>query len=143
MYGYSLDDDITDKFEFYYQEGKPFLKVLDKTIKKVNQTVKVLPDHLKKVSDKVVSTADYTKSIGIIINLNSDHFPFFKIEIVSGIRNKDENTFKGKIESLDTSKYIDLNPFAPEDRSVANAAKKLQEAEINKFITKNSPFGDL
>ena len=36
LYGYSLDDYIEDKFEFTYQEGKPFLKVLDNKIQKLN-----------------------------------------------------------------------------------------------------------
>ena len=35
MYGYSLQDDLTGKFEFSYKEGKPFLKLLDPTIRKV------------------------------------------------------------------------------------------------------------
>jgi hypothetical protein len=35
IYGYSLDDDLTGKFEFTYKDGKPFLKVLDTTIKRV------------------------------------------------------------------------------------------------------------
>ena len=34
-YGYSLEEDLTDKFEFIYKEGKPYLKVLDSSIKKV------------------------------------------------------------------------------------------------------------
>jgi non-specific serine/threonine protein kinase len=38
LYGYSLSDDLTGKFEFYYKDDKPFLKVLDQTIKKVNET---------------------------------------------------------------------------------------------------------
>jgi non-specific serine/threonine protein kinase len=32
LYGYSLSDDLTGKFDFYYQDGKPFLKVLDTCI---------------------------------------------------------------------------------------------------------------
>ena len=38
IYGYSLDDDLSGKFEFIYKEGKPFLKVLDTTIKRVTPT---------------------------------------------------------------------------------------------------------
>src|SRR6201990_3106590 len=34
-YGYSLSDDLQGKFEFTYKEGKPFLRVLDTTIKRV------------------------------------------------------------------------------------------------------------
>jgi len=35
IYGYSLNDDLKGKFEFIYKEGKPFLKVLDPSIKRV------------------------------------------------------------------------------------------------------------
>ena len=35
LYGYSLEDDIKGKFEFTYADGKPFLRVLDSSIKRV------------------------------------------------------------------------------------------------------------
>lgn len=35
VYGYSLNDELTGKFEFVYKEGKPFLRVLDSSIKRV------------------------------------------------------------------------------------------------------------
>ncbi len=35
LYGYSLEDDITGKFEFTYKDDKPFLRVLDTSIKRV------------------------------------------------------------------------------------------------------------
>src|SRR6202022_5050911 len=34
-YGYSLSDDLKGKFEFTYKEGKPFLRLLDPSIKRV------------------------------------------------------------------------------------------------------------
>jgi hypothetical protein len=34
-YGYSLNDNLEGKFEFTYKEGKPFLRVLDSSIKRV------------------------------------------------------------------------------------------------------------
>src|SRR5215510_8990362 len=38
-YGYSLKDDLKGKFEFAYKEGKPFLRVLDSSIKRVSAPV--------------------------------------------------------------------------------------------------------
>src|SRR5690606_12868743 len=35
-YGYSLADDLKGKFEFVFKDGKPFLRVLDSRIKRVN-----------------------------------------------------------------------------------------------------------
>src|SRR5688572_7883543 len=34
-YGYSLSDDLKGKFEFSYKDGKPYLRVLDASIKKI------------------------------------------------------------------------------------------------------------
>ena len=34
-YGYSLSDDLKGKFEFSYKDGKPFLRVLDASIKRI------------------------------------------------------------------------------------------------------------
>ena len=36
LYGYSLTDDLKGKFEFTYTDGKPFLRVLDTSIKRVS-----------------------------------------------------------------------------------------------------------
>lgn len=143
LYGYSLEDDLTDKFEFYYKDSKPFLKVLDKNIKKVNQTEKVLPPHLQKPTEKVSSPADFTKSIGVVLNLNHATFPYFNMEVIEGKKAKATNKFSGSMSVVDTGKYVNLNPYSPDDRAVVNATKKIQDAEINKYITKNSPFGDL
>ena len=35
-YGYALTDDLKGKFEFAYKEGKPYLRVLDTSIKRIN-----------------------------------------------------------------------------------------------------------
>ena len=35
-YGYTLSDDLKGKFEFAYKEGKPYLRVLDMSIKRIN-----------------------------------------------------------------------------------------------------------
>ena len=36
QYGYALSDNLKGKFEFSYNKGKPFLRVLDPTIKRIN-----------------------------------------------------------------------------------------------------------
>ncbi|TMS65520.1 hypothetical protein, partial [Pseudoalteromonas sp. S1941] len=38
LYGYSLEDDLDGKFEFTYADGKPFLRLLDTSIKRVTVT---------------------------------------------------------------------------------------------------------
>ena len=43
IYGYSLTDDLSGKFEFIYKEGKPFLTLLDPSIKRVAQSATPSP----------------------------------------------------------------------------------------------------
>lgn len=47
IYGYSLDDDLEGKFAFTYKEGKPFLKVLDTSIKRVTPPARRRPGRLR------------------------------------------------------------------------------------------------
>lgn len=143
LYGYSLEDDLTNKFDFFYKEGKPFLKVLDNSIKKVNPEEKRVPSYAELKEAKVASPADYKKSVGLVLNLNETQFPYFRIELIEGEKKKDGNDFIGLVCALDASKYLDLSIYSLEDRAVVNAAKKIQSAEINKYIARNSPFGDL
>ena len=43
IYGYSLKDDLTNKFEFAYENGRPFLRVLDNSIKRVATPTELAP----------------------------------------------------------------------------------------------------
>jgi non-specific serine/threonine protein kinase len=56
MYGYSLSDDIKGKFEFSYKDGKPFLRVLDTSIKRIN-TVAAPPSRPVVVQEEVFTEA--------------------------------------------------------------------------------------
>ena len=56
LYGYSLDDDLTDKFEFTYQEGRPFLRALDSSIKRVAAPLEAVAKS-KYFDQELVSTA--------------------------------------------------------------------------------------
>ncbi|MEZ5047379.1 MAG: DEAD/DEAH box helicase [Chitinophagaceae bacterium] len=140
LYGYSMDDDLTGKFEFYYQNEKPFLKVLDKNIKKVNTT---LQEKYTSHSSPAISKENYAKHIGLVINLNEQKFPNFSFEVIEGELGINESLFAGAITSLDTSKYIPLEKYTKEDREILSQVRKVQKPELEKFITKNSPFGSI
>jgi len=73
LYGYSLGDDLKNKFEFTYVNGKPFLKVLDANIKRVvasstSNDLRPRPAHLESVekSDEplVLEEIETPKKIG-------------------------------------------------------------------------------
>lgn len=141
LYGYSLSDDLTGKFEFYYQEEKPFLKVLDPSIKKVSVVVKQEP--IVEAIKPIVEKSDYLKRLGVVVNMQEPDYPFFAIDLVEGELTLDGNSFAGNISKVDTSKYIEPLHYTSNDRELLPIIRKLQKIEINRFIAKNSPFGDI
>ncbi|HYC29283.1 MAG TPA: helicase SNF2, partial [Chitinophagaceae bacterium] len=119
-YGYSLSDDLTGKFEFTYKEGKPFLRVLDTSIKRINPVEtarKKQPEPALVVPEPAEAEAEESapapgQKVGVVFNFNHNTFPGFQLEAISGETNDEQNSFVGKVEKLDLSKFVDLNTFA-------------------------------
>lgn len=141
LYGYSLADDLKGKFEFYYQDEKPFLKVLDPTIKKVSATVKHEP--VAEIVKPVIEKSHYQKRLGIVLNMQEEDYPYFNIDLVEGELALTGDEFAGNIVKVDTTKYIEPENYTPADREMLPIVRKLQKAEVNRFIAKNSPFGEI
>lgn len=149
LYGYSLKDDIEGKFEFTYKEGKPFLKVLDPGIKKINEPVikAPAPVYIKPVVKAVeadVAVAERpVKKLGIVFNLNSRNYPGFSVDCVIGESNEEENRFLGKVETIDLSKFVNNDTLGEEDKQLLQQLRKLHETEVNKYLNRNSPFSGI
>ncbi len=143
LYGYSLNEELDGKFEFIYKEGKPFLKVLDPSIKRVtpaiitgnNFTSSRKPEE---VADTVIALKH--KRVGIVFNANEKDFPFFSIDVVQGEFDDEDEKFIGNVEKLDLSKYINTDMFPDEGKLLIQQARKVQKVEINKYLNRNSPF---
>jgi SNF2 family DNA or RNA helicase len=133
-YGYSLSDDLDGKFAFSYVNGKPFLRVLDNSIKKVESPVLVTTQP----EEVAVS-----KRIGIVWNANEQLFPYCKIDLVSGEVNDAQTDFVSLVQKIDIRKYIDYYSYAESDREIIPAVRKLHETELNKYLSKNSPFAGI
>jgi non-specific serine/threonine protein kinase len=147
-YGYSLDDDLSGKFEWIYKEGKPFLKVIDPYIKRiaapVNQrhqpaeaieTMEEEPHFLNSENKRIVN-----KQITLVFNANEKLFPFVSIDVVQGEFDNEDRMFIGRLEKLDLSKFINTTDYADHDKQLLQQARKLQSSEINKYLNRNSPF---
>src|SRR5688572_859131 len=149
MYGYSLSDDIKGKFEFTYKDGKPFLRVLDTSIKRVNAPIAPPPKQVvvhEEVFTETLSkpeTPVITHRLGMVINFNKKNYPYFTIDAISGEADENADTFPGKVEKLDLSKYVEAENFNDEDKNLLNTIRKLQEQEISKYISRNSPFSGI
>jgi non-specific serine/threonine protein kinase len=136
QYGYSLKDDLTNKFTFTYENGKPFLRVLDPTIKKVSAPAKPVPAAVE------VQEPKDKQHLGIVIDPNVNWFPFVNIQLVAGDANDSKNGFVGSIDKLELTQYINPQHFADDARDLLPAVRKFTPEEILKYLKKNLPFGD-
>lgn len=156
IYGYSLEDDLTGKFEFTYQNGKPFLRVLDNTIQRINapSNTEIKP---KPVWDEpLINTTTYTPienittthinslqkssvKIGVVIS-HQTQYPFIQVEAVQGEPDEDFSKYLGKVEKFDLNKFINTEPFSEDDKILLQQIRKFLPTEVNKFLTRNSPF---
>ncbi|MES1215137.1 MAG: DEAD/DEAH box helicase [Bacteroidota bacterium] len=149
-YGYSLSDDLKGKFEFTYKDGKPFLRVLDTSIKRIAASAlptpkPVLVEEVEESSDddEATKTPAQRDLLGIVFNFNKKGYPRFTLDVVQGEPNDAGNGFTGKVEKLDLSKYVSTDAYSEKDKQLVTSIRKLQDAEINKYISRNSPFSGI
>lgn len=146
-YGYSLDDDLSGKFEFNYKDGKPYLRVLDPSIKRVASPTPLAKPALEKVAtveieEPAPKESIISKRLGVVFNFNKTSYPFFTIDLIEGEMDEEDN-FAGTVEKLELGKYINAEAYSDEDKNVLTLVRKLQDAEINKYVSRNSPFSGI
>ncbi|HVY75795.1 MAG TPA: SNF2-related protein [Puia sp.] len=146
VYGYSLSDDLSGKFEFTYKEGKPFLRVLDNTIKRISPVMQPL----RAVQEKEVMAEEIEPEVsgsslrlGVVFNFNHNAYPGFLLEAVAGESNEQQTGFVGKVEKLELGRFVNTDKFNEPDRQLVYALRKTQEQEVNKYLNRNSPFSGM
>jgi superfamily II DNA or RNA helicase len=151
-YGYSLTDDLSGKFEFAYKEGKPFLRVLDASIKRVATVpVPARPVIIPQQKEKEIIVREIeqeepslpSQRLGVVFNFNKKSYPHFTLDAVIGEPNASNDGFAGKVEKPDISRYVDTDKMPEEDKQLLTLLRKLQDTEINKYISRNSPFSGI
>ncbi|HVZ56311.1 MAG TPA: SNF2-related protein [Chitinophagaceae bacterium] len=155
-YGYSLQDDLAGKFEFSYKEGKPFLRVLDSSIKRVapagtglgGSTPRPAAPQRETVAEAEepavpVEVAAPRATVGVVFQFGQKSYPRFQVDAVRGETDDSGAAFAGKVEKLDLTKYLSLESYSERDRLLVTQLRKLQEPEINKYISRNSPFSGI
>ncbi|HMK04378.1 MAG TPA: SNF2-related protein [Ferruginibacter sp.] len=148
IYGYSLADDLSGKFEFTYKDGKPFLKVLDSSIKRVAAGTAVqrpvetfvVPEMPK---EEIAVAEQPAKKLGVVFNFNATLYPYFNVDVVQGDADDDNKKYVGKAEKLDLTKFVNTELFSEEDKQLLQQVRKLQGTEINKYLDRNSPFSGI
>ncbi|MEO7211008.1 MAG: SWIM zinc finger family protein, partial [Chitinophagaceae bacterium] len=140
LYGYSMEDDLKGKFEFSYVGGKPFLRILDTSIKRV-AAVSALAEvpQIAEVETDVLTEQNTVNKLAIVIRYDSTQYPFLQLNAVRGEMN-DDNTFINKPEHLDLSKFIQTEHFSDEEKKALSFLRKCLPMEVDRYLTRNSPF---
>jgi hypothetical protein len=147
-YGYSLTDDLKGKFEFTYKEGKPFLRVLDVSIKRVaplanNRSRMAEADMPVTIVSEEEKPVGIAQRLGLVFNFNHDPFPGFCLDAITGESNEEQSSYSGKVEKMDLTKFVNTDSFNEFDRQLVPSLRKMQVSEINKFLNRNSPFSGI
>ncbi len=147
-YGYSLSDDLKGKFEFAYKDNKPFLRVLDSSIKRIAPSAMGLkPKPMPVLSEVEVADEEETPKLAPmqlgLVFLQIEQYPFVIIESVQGEPNEERNAFSGKTEKIDLGKYINTEFFSEDDKMMVQQLRKLQPGEVSRYLNRNSPFSGI
>jgi len=147
LYGYSLTDDLTGKFEFTYTDGKPFLRVLDTSIKRIAPSATPLRPKPQVQPEVVVAEVEETGKtqyrIGVVISYNAHQYPYIQVDAVQGEVNEEGGAFLGKVEKLDLAKFINTEILVEEDKSLVQQLRKLLPGEVSRYLNRNSPFSGI
>ncbi len=145
LYGYSLSDDIKNKFEFVYKEGKPFLRVLDTSIKRVAQPAS--PPLRPVLQTSVVAEEEPLENkcltLGIVISYNPHNYPYIQIDAIQGEPNEESTGYNGKIEKIDIARFVNAEVFNENDKLLLQNIRKLLNPEVSRYLNRNSPFSGI
>ena len=153
LYGYTLEDDIKGKFEFTLKDGKPFLRVLDTSIKRV--VAPPQPLRPKPVEQPVVAAVSAEATVetpvaekpkvklGIVFSYNAHQYPYVQVDAVQGEPDDDLSSFAGKVEKLDLTKFINTEIFDENDKVLVQQLRKLLPGEVSRYLNRNSPFSGI
>ena len=140
LYGYNLTDDLAGKFEFIYKEGKPFLKVLDLDIKRVNAPVINKPQPTLTTILEAKLKSEVIKKAGVVFNASPNEYPFFSVDFIFGELDEVRKEYISKILKADLTKFVNIDGFTEEDKALFQLVRKMQSAEVGKYLNRNSPF---
>lgn len=150
VYGYNLDDDLEGKFEFSYKDGKPFLKVLDPSIRRIQTAVATESNAARSFTKQpeVVAPAPAmvettSRRMGLVFNFNARTYPGFVLNMLSGEANEEETDFVNRPEHTDLTRFVATDDLPEEDVQLLQIVRKLQDNEINKYLNRNSPFSGI
>jgi len=144
QYGYSLDDDLTGKFTFIYENGKPFLRVLDTSIQKV--TVSNAPPVVKPEGKPIQAIQPEiidNKHLVLILESKPKVFPFIVFHLAAAVPAEDKTHLLAPIEEIALNQFVNALRFREPERELLPIIRKFQDDELIKYLQKSMPFGDV
>lgn len=148
LYGYTLADDIKGKFEFTYTDGKPFLRLLDSSIKRVGLNIGLenkAPVYNSNVMEDKSANALIAPSLkmGLVITSLPKQYPNIQLEAVQGEANDSITKYVSKTAKLDLTKFINTEVFSEDDKMLLQQLRKFMPAEVSRYLNRNSPFSGI
>lgn len=153
LYGYSLSDDLKGKFEFTYTDGKPFLRVLDNSIKRVsnNAVTEQRPRSAESEPAPAITAATVVEEetgkaslkLGVVITGSEQQYPYVQLEAVQGEADEELSRYISKTVKLDLAKFINTEVFSEDDKMLLQQLRKLMPAEVSRYLNRNSPFSGI
>lgn len=141
QYGYSLDDNLKGKFTFTYENGKPFLRVLDTSIKKIS-LAGAPPKPVVAPQVEIPVLAQEQKRLGMVLDTSLTNFPYVDVMLIEGLTDEEGENYISKLEKLELTQYISPMRFREPERDLLDAARKLMPDKLIEYLKKNLPFGD-
>ncbi|GAC1439786.1 MAG: hypothetical protein NVSMB63_05430 [Sediminibacterium sp.] len=150
LYGYSLSDDLKGKFEFTYTDGKPFLRVLDTSIKRLSMNPAAADLRSRPAEDILTAVAvvedEPVKTqlkLGVVITTNESQYPYLQLEAIQGEADEEQTKYTTKVVKLDLAKFINTEVFNEEDKMFLQQLRKLLPVEVSRYLDRNSPFSGI
>lgn len=158
LYGYSLSDDLTGKFEFTYNQGKPFLRLLDPTIRRIAQVPSgnVAADEIATeqpadrkvaamtaIASPIAAATAEQQQLGVVIAFDKEQFQPIQFIGIAGDTDEEKTRYISKVTRLDVTRYVNAEQLSDTDKLTLELLRKLQPGEVSKFIDKNSPFAGI
>jgi SNF2 family DNA or RNA helicase len=151
LYGYSLTDDLKGKFEFTYADSKPFLRVLDTSIKRVSlnpgaERPKPVEQEFGSSHGMVMAEEEPVKTIlklGVVITANELQYPYVILEAVQGEADEELTKYITKTVKIDLAKFVNTEVFSEEDKMLLQQLRKLMPGEVGRYLNRNSPFSGI
>lgn len=138
LYGYSLEEDLSGKFEFAFHDGKLFMRVLNSSLKKIDLQAAMVAAKEKKEEE----AAD-NRRYGVVLENKGSFYPFTTFQLISGEPDEEELALAHKVTRCAVDKYIPSSGLEQQDRALITTLRKLSSPdELEKHIKRNMPFGE-